>query len=91
MARPFPGHKIMTIGLYEDICAGVVLSPPPQISRYADIQISRYPDSQSKTHKPEIDDLLVERCLTLFVFALSVHAIGTIFKSHALTFQSPSI
>ena len=46
--------------------------------------------NQSKTHNPEIDDLLVKKCLTS-IFELSVHEIGTILKSEALTFQSASI
>ena len=45
---------------------------------------------KSKTHNPEIDDLLVKKCLTS-IFELSVNEIGTILKSEALTFQSASI
>ena len=44
---------------------------------------------QSKTHNPEIDDLLVKKCLTS-IFELSVDEIGTILKSDVLTFQSAS-
>ena len=46
--------------------------------------------NQSKTHNPEIDDLLVKKCLTS-TFELSVHEFGTILKSDALTFHSASI